>query len=271
MPKLENENLALHYELAGKGEPVLLIMGITASHEVWECHSSVWSLNFHCIMPDNRGVGQSEAPVGDYSSEMMARDFLSLLDHLELAQVHVVGCSMGSTIAQQLALLAPERVKSLVLMCPWARCDAYAVGLFEHMVSCYQHLPPADFVKFVQLLIFDKSSWNDAGARAEFGEGQQHAEESASRGERQSVEGLKGQAAACIGHNTLAELARITAPTLILGGENDVFTPRWMAEEIHEALPNSELFLYPDAGHAFHFENRADFNDRVRAFLTLHS
>ena len=63
----------------------------------------------------------------------------------------------------------------------------------------------------------------------------------------------------------------MTAPTLIIGGENDTFTPSWMAREIDATLPQSELFLYPQAGHAFHFENREDFNERVRQFILQHS
>ena len=204
MPTYQRDELSFHYQIAGSGEPVLLIMGITASHEVWEVHSSDWSQHFQCVMPDNRGVGQSASPSGDYTTSEMALDLIALLDHLALEQVHVVGCSMGSTIAQQLALLAPQRVKSLVLMCPWARCDPFTVGIFENLVSSYQHLPPADFVRFIQLLIFDKSTWELPATGPEFQEARQQAEEAEAAGQRQSLPGLKGQAAACASITTLS-------------------------------------------------------------------
>ena len=133
MPTISTNGIQLYYEERGTGDPVLLIMGITAPGSVWELHAKFWQEQFRCILPDNRGVGLTDKPAGPYSSAMMADDFVGLLDALGLARVRVVGCSMGSIIAQQLALRHPQRVRSLVLMCPWARCDAYARGIFEHM------------------------------------------------------------------------------------------------------------------------------------------
>jgi pimeloyl-ACP methyl ester carboxylesterase len=68
----------------------------------------------------------------------------------------------------------------------------------------------------------------------------------------------------------LAELERVACPTLVIGGEADIFTPSWMAREVAAAIPRSELHLYPDAGHAFHWERIEDFNPRVRDWLLAH-
>ena len=143
-------------------------MGITAPGSVWEKHAAFWSEQFRCLLPDNRGVGGTDKPAGPYTSAMMADDFAGLLDHLGLAQVRVVGCSMGSIIAQQLALRHPQRVRSLVLMCPWARCDAYARGIFEHMKAIKARLRPEEFTTYIQLLIFSKATWDDPQALADF-------------------------------------------------------------------------------------------------------
>ena len=116
----------------------------------------------------------------------------------------------------------------------------------------------------IQLLIFHKRSWDDAEVYASMLEGRQGASEDPNP---QPLHGVHGQAAACINHNTLDQLKNITAPTLVIGGEGDVFTPRWMAEEIHATLTNSKLHLYPDSGHAFHWENLEDFNQRVIDFI----
>ena len=69
----------------------------------------------------------------------------------------------------------------------------------------------------------------------------------------------------------LADLGRIKAPCLVIGGQNDIFTPRWMSEELAAAIPNAELHLFPDAGHAFHWECLDGFNERSTAFLRKHS
>ena len=271
MPAYTTDDFTMHYEVHGPkhgGIPVILIMGITAPNTVWEAHVEVWSQQFHCITPDNRGVGQSDKPPGDYSSAMMADDYANLMDGLGIEKAHVVGCSMGSIIGQQLALRHPEKVQSLVLMCSWARCDEYAKSTFEHMKQAKAHLTPAAFMEWIQLIIFHKRSWDDPEMYQSMLEGRKDASEDPNP---QPLHGLHGQAAACINHNTLAELKKISAPCLVIGGEGDIFTPSWMAEEIVAELPRSEMHLYPDSGHAFHWENLDDFNRRVSEFIGANS
>src|SRR5512140_492858 len=100
MPTIKTNGIELFYEERGTGDPVLLIMGITAPGSVWELHAKFWQERFRCLLPDNRGVGRTDKPAGPYSSAMMADDFVGLLDALGLTSVRVVGCSMGSIIAQ---------------------------------------------------------------------------------------------------------------------------------------------------------------------------
>lgn len=267
MPDYTCNDFTMHYEVHGEdqgGVPVVCIMGITAPGSVWEAHVEVWSQHHRCITPDNRGVGQSDKPAGDYTSTMMADDYANLMDGLGIESAHVVGCSMGSIIAQQLAIRHPEKVKSQVLMCAWARCDAYAKSVFEHMIQAKAHLTPAAFMEWIQLLIFHKRSWDDAELYASFLEGREAA---ATDPNPQPLHGLVGQAAACVNHDVLAELSGVTTPTWVVGGEGDIFTPRWMADEIHAALPNSTLHLYPESGHAFHWENLEPFNQGVLDFI----
>ncbi|PWJ59658.1 pimeloyl-ACP methyl ester carboxylesterase [Dyadobacter jejuensis] len=264
MPTIETNGIQLHYELRGEGEPLLLIMGITAPGSVWEPHVADWQAHFQCIIADNRGVGFSDKPAGPYSSEEMADDYAGLLDHLGIQRVAVVGCSMGSIIAQQLAIRHPDKVKSLVLMCPWARCDAYAKGVFEAMVQAKARYTPEEFSLHIQLLIFSKSHWDKPEALKSLEEGRIA---DGLNPYPQPLHGLVGQAAACINHQAVAELSTIGCPTLVIGGKADIFTPVWMAQEVADGIAGSELFLYDDLGHAFHFENTPDFNPRVRQWL----
>jgi pimeloyl-ACP methyl ester carboxylesterase len=267
MPTISTNGIELYYEERGTGDPVLLIMGITAPGSVWELHAQYWQERFRCLLPDNRGVGRTDKPVGPYTSALMADDFAGLLDTLGLERARVVGCSMGSIIAQQLALRHPQRVRSLVLMCPWARCDAYARGIFEHLMTIKARLRPEEFMNYIQLLIFSKATWDAPGGLADLIKGRQDA---AANAQPQPLHALEAQAAACVGHDTLADLGRIRCPTLVIGGAADIFTPPWMAEEVARGIPGAQLHLYPGAGHAFHWERIEDFNPRVRDWLTAH-
>ena len=251
MPIIESNGIRLYYEECGQGDPLLLLMGITARGTVWQKHAEHWAREFRCILPDNRGVGLSDKPAGAYSTEQMADDFAGLLAALGIESARVVGCSMGSTVAQQLALRHPHMVRSMVLMCTWARCDRYARDVFRHMTDSKSRLRPEEFATYIQLLIFAKPYWDQDAGFAELQEGRAGA---ATDPMPQPVHGFEGQAAACVAHNTLDQL----------------FTPVWMAEEVASRIPHCDLHLYDGAGHAFHWERTEDFNPRVREWLRTH-
>ncbi|MBD3629486.1 alpha/beta hydrolase [Cyclobacterium sp.] len=264
MPTIQSNGINLYYEERGEGEPLLLIMGITAPGAVWEKHVAHWQQSFRCILVDNRGVGSSDKPPDPYSSAQMADDCAGLLQHLGITRARVAGVSMGSIIAQQLAIRHPDKVRSMVLMCPWARCDNTAKDIFRHMVDCKARLRPEEFTVYVQLLIFSKSSFDDPenykGMLAD-------RENAAADPNPQPLIGLEGQAEACIHHDVLEQLSGINQPVLVVGGEKDAFTPTWMTKEVAAAIPQSQLHIYPNSGHAFHWENLDDFNQRVNQWL----
>ncbi len=267
MPKVKTNGIEMHYEERGTGEPVICIMGITAPGTVWDAHASHWEKSFRCVIGDNRGVGQTDKPVGPYTTAMMADDYAGLMDALGIKKAHVVGCSMGGAIAQQLALRHPAKVRSVVLMCTWARLDRFGVATFEHLKTLKASVRPEEMMKYVQMLIFAKGHWDDDENYANLQQGLQDA---ATNPAPQPLHALEGQAAACISHHTLADLKNLTAPALIIGGKDDIFTPRWMAEELAAHLPNNELHLFDGAGHAFHWERLDGFNERSTAFMKKH-
>jgi len=267
MPYVETNGIQMYYEERGSGDPLILIMGITARGEVWDAHAEAWKGDFRCIMPDNRGVGLSDKPAGDYSSAMMADDYAGLMDSLGIEKARVVGVSMGSIIAQQLCLRHPDKVQSAVLMCPWASCDRYAEGIFNHMVHCKAHLDNKQFLEFIQLLIFAKPFWDNDEAYEGMITGRDDFD---ANPVPQPLHGLRGQAAACTGHNVAADLGKITAPCLVIGGKDDIFVPMWMENEVADGIPNCDSHFYDDAGHAFHWEVMDDFNPRVLDWLKAH-
>jgi pimeloyl-ACP methyl ester carboxylesterase len=267
MPYVETHGIRMYYEEHGAGDPVILIMGITARGEVWEKHVALWQTRFRCIAADNRGVGLTDKPQGPYTSAMMADDFDGLMSALGITQARVVGCSMGSIIAQQLALRHPGRVRSMVLMCPWARCDRYTRDVFQHLADSKAQLSPEEFLRYIQLLIFAKRSWDDDAFHEQMLEDRLRA---ALDPLPQPLHGLEGQAAACMEHNVLHELTRIQCPCLVIDGREDAFTPTWMSEEVAQLIPDCDLYFYDNAGHAFHWERLEDFNSRVLKWLIEH-
>ena len=120
---------------------------------------------------------------------------------------------------------------------------------------------------YVHMLIFTKPWFDNDDTWNSILEG------NASAGDNpnpQPVAAMHAQAAAAMNHNTLNQLSKINCPVLVIGGKNDIFTPRWMSEETAAGIPGAELHLYDNAGHAFHWECLADFNPRSHAWLKAH-
>ena len=117
MPTVRANDIDLYYEEHGSGEPLLLIMGWGGNAASWEPQLAGLAENFRVIIFDNRGAGRSSAPDEPYSIVQMATDTARLMEALELPRAHVFGISMGGMIAQELALMHPEKVGALVLGC----------------------------------------------------------------------------------------------------------------------------------------------------------
>jgi pimeloyl-ACP methyl ester carboxylesterase len=108
-------DIQIHYEEYGEGPPLIMILGLGQDTATWEFQVSEFSEHFRLILLDNRDSGKSSSCPETYTTETMAQDILGLMDHLEMLRAHLLGTSMGGMIAQQVALMAPERVISLVL------------------------------------------------------------------------------------------------------------------------------------------------------------
>jgi len=111
----------LHYKLQGRGEPVLFIQGCGVAGSGWKPQIDGLAPDFQCLTFDNRGIGRSTTTATDLTVEQMAADARALLDAMGWESVHVVGHSLGGVIAQQLALNAPQRIKSLSLLCTFSK------------------------------------------------------------------------------------------------------------------------------------------------------
>ena len=104
------------YRVWGEGPPLVLVMGYRLNSMAWPAlFIDELARQFTVIAPDNRGTGLSDKPVEGYAIANMAKDICGLLDHLAIAQVHMLGYSMGGAIAQEFVRQFPERVCSLIL------------------------------------------------------------------------------------------------------------------------------------------------------------
>ena len=116
MPDAKIGDIAIHYKEYGEGPPLIMILGLGQDTPTWKFQVADLSEHFRLILLDNRDSGKSSSCPESYTTETMAGDILGLMDHLGMARAHILGTSMGGMIAQKVALMAPDRVISLVLV-----------------------------------------------------------------------------------------------------------------------------------------------------------
>ena len=263
MPSIHSNGIKIHYEERGSGDPLILIMGLGTPGNRWEDHVACYEQHFRCILIDNRGAGGSDKPKGPYTIKMMADDTAGLMYELGIQKAGVAGISMGSAIAQELALSYPEKVRSLVLISSWSRCDRYTQTIFEHFKKMRQLASPADFTQLLQLWIASAPYYEKHFV--EMIQDMDKAHEN-----YMPLHAFEAQCDACIDHNTYDRLEKITIPVLLSVGDADIFTPLRLTNEMHERMPQSEMLVFNGRGHIHHWEDLERFNEATSQYLLVH-
>src|SRR5436309_3605557 len=134
VPFAENDGVKIRWEEQGSGPPLLLIMGLGYTLDMWYRQLPALAERRRVLVFDNRGVGESDVPDGPYTMAQMAGDALAVLDDARVDRCHVLGASLGGAVAQELVLSYPDRVRSLVLACTTCggpRAEAAAPEVLE--------------------------------------------------------------------------------------------------------------------------------------------
>lgn len=278
----------LYYELHGEDEPtskrLVFTMGLNNSSFAWYEQVDYFARlpGYAVLVFDNRGVGWSDSPGWSYTTREMALDVVELLDFLGWTQdrsLNVVGVSMGGMIAQQLALLIPERIRTLLLtstrsgsktdvpsyaaLSMFARLTSGTVRSPEKQIRLVVNTmyPPAYLDEVVQA----EGEWKGKTQRERIEAGFLHRYHI---GRRQSFAGRVGQLAAALRHQLTAEEARQISSTIpriaIIHGTDDKLLHVDRGRDLHAELPGSTLKIVENAGHALPSQIRDEYHDWIR-------
>jgi pimeloyl-ACP methyl ester carboxylesterase len=242
-------DVEIAYETYGEGPPLLMIMGFTGSRHHWLGFERRFADRFRVIAFDNRGVGESGVTRGPYSTAQMAGDALGLLDALDVPRAHVMGVSMGGMIAEELALAAPQRVDRLVLGCTHFGGPNQilpAPGVLETFTRAGKQAAEKTIRDLLELN-FTMRFMN---------EHPEVVDDLVRHGlsARMSPFGFWGQSAAIAGHDVEARLGAITAPTLVIAGDEDRLIPVENSRVLASLLPSASLVELPGIAHMFWVE-----------------
>jgi pimeloyl-ACP methyl ester carboxylesterase len=250
----------LHYEQAGDGPDVLLLCGLGDDITAWNDQVGSFSERHRVTVVDNRGVGRSSLPDGEFTVADMARDAAALCDAISIGPAHVMGFSMGGAITQELAIARPDLTRSLVIVGSWA----YSDRLFRTFIESSAYFAGiADdertFVMYFLASTYSRAVFED-GRIDEFGDA------ALNNPHPQSTEAFQRTARAILDHDTRDRLGAIRVPTLVLYGEEDVICPPRHSREIASLIPGARLVGVPDQAHQPFQEDPAAFNATVQEF-----
>jgi non-heme chloroperoxidase len=261
MPQIKSVDLptgvTLQYAEHGdpSGTPVLLLHGFSDSWYSFELLMRYLPSDIRALALTQRGHGDSSRPEKDYRPAHFAADATAFLDALDVHTAVVVGHSMGSVIAQRLAIDHPGRISALCLVGAFhslANSEA-AQGLAGVVEQMEDPVDP-DFVRE-----FQRSSIIRPVPQAFFETVVQESMKMPAR--------VWKDVAACMADDFSSELHKITAPTWLVWGDQDGLVPRSDQDAQLEAIADSRLEVYEGTGHAVHWEQPERFAKGLVNFI----
>jgi pimeloyl-ACP methyl ester carboxylesterase len=256
-----NTGVRLRYGVQGDvgGDPIILLHGYTDSSFSYSQILPLLDRKYRVYVLDQRGHGESDRPAGinsgAYALQNFAADVVAFMDVMKIDKATIVGHSMGSFVAQHVAVAAPERVKRLVLSGSATTIRNNVVSDLQREVNALKDPVPEKFVRdFQTSTIFHPPP-------DEFFKGVLR--------ETMLLPAQVWQAVMTemMSPKANADLTKIKAPTLILWGDKETIFPRSEQDALLAALPNARLKVYEDTGHGMHWERPERFAKDLQEFM----
>ncbi|MCF2572256.1 alpha/beta hydrolase [Brevibacterium sp. UCMA 11754] len=250
--------LAIQVSGPPEAPALLLLQGQSNSHEWWDELRPDFEPQFRTVTFDYRGTGGSRGELSELSTASFAADAAEVLDHVGITRAAVYGTSMGGRVAQMLAVDFPDRVGALVLGCT----TPGGPNSVRRPREVGQNLARLHGREHSQYLfsLFYTPNWTVAPRYSKLlGDDTMTTQESAAH--------LRISAR----HNAWERLPEITAPTLIVHGDDDLMNPVANAHLLHERIPNSRIRICPGGRHGFFEEFAEVVNPEILGFLSVAS
>jgi pimeloyl-ACP methyl ester carboxylesterase len=264
MPYAPINGVKLNFETHGElGDPLVLVHGYTGDITDWRHQVPAFSPSFRLLMPDNRGHGQSEAPMDRdaYTVHQMAEDTMALIDELGFARFHLLGHSMGGAIAQEIALGYEERLISLTLH---DTSDSFSAATANPMVALWRdHRFNVAETRGMEAVSEIASPFPAPPHMP-----RERQDETKRRLAEMSADAFIGAWHGLAAWAGAAERVKaISTPTLVIYGDLDTQFIIDGSLRLAASIPNAELAVIPQAGHSPQWERPELFNAALGAFL----
>jgi pimeloyl-ACP methyl ester carboxylesterase len=265
-------DINIAYKRFGQGNPILFISGIGASIQVDEptLLSEFVATNHTVIVFDNRGMGETTVGTKPFSIEQFANDTAGLLDALHIEKADVLGGSLGSFIAQELALNYPQKVDRLILAsgsCGGNETIGPSEQTLEMLATLYSPELAQNMTGEQQAMILAQTlfppEWLKEHPEVLNNTVIQLAPGSSATPEIIQQQGL----AAGTWKGSCDRLSRITQPTLLIVGDQDLLMPAANSVMMAQRIPNSQLVIMEGTGHGVSWQVPNEFTAHILNFL----
>ena len=264
MSHISVNDIKIYYELSGPPEAPVLVLsnGIMMSTASWAYQSSVLSKYLRVLLYDCRGMWRSDHPAEPYSMEQHADDLDGLLTALDIEKAHIGGISYGAEISMVFSIKYPHRTQSLIVI----------DGVSEiHPLLRAQTYPWLMAAEREDAELLLRSSYHMNFAEEWIKANQAFIESSIERYQALDMHALVRLMKAFYDLDITNQLGQITAPTLIIAGEEDIIKGREYAKIISDKIPNGEFAMIPGSGHALCLEKPAILNTLLLGFVLKNS
>ena len=231
-------NATVRYEVAGEGEPLVLVHGLSGSTRWWARNIPALAAHYRVHPVDLPGFGGLRRLRKDFALVRAADWMQRWMDAVGLERAHLIGHSMGGLVGIRFAARYPQRVRRLVLAAPASLpTGASLAGQLLPLATALRYATPS----FLPVLAYDALRAGPAT--------------------------LLRAARDILHADVRADLRAIAAPTLLLWGERDALVPPSIGPLLRGEIPDARLLLIPGAGHVLMWDRPRAFDDAVLAFL----
>jgi pimeloyl-ACP methyl ester carboxylesterase len=262
MPKADVNGIEMYYQVEGSGPPLLFIMGLGGHRMGMAPAVPFFTDKWSVITFDNRGTGESSVPEGPYTIDQMGDDAAALIDHLDMGPVTAVGWSLGGCVLQSLLINHGDKLEKAVLLSTLPNYTKVQHPWLDGLIALREAGADARVLGaigmpwgFTPKALFDHDM---VAANLEL---------AAQDPFPTTLTGFKGQGDAIRNYDSIPDLPKVTTPTLVLVGAEDVLTPPSQSVEMAAALPGAQLQILPRGGHGMLIEYLPETVAAIQAYI----
>lgn len=263
MPSLRCRDLDVYYEDRGNGPAIVWIPGTGLRGSTWELQVRRFEDRFRCLTIDLRGSGETSGADTAFTMADLAQDIISWLDTLGIAKATIIGLSLGSAVAQEIALSRPDCVTALVLLATWSSSarEPHIRRHFESRLYALENGPLDVYQQFAFWMSSPTIYDHEPERQAEV----EHLLRKHMSG---TAAGTAAHFRADLGHETRDRLHQISCPCLVVHGDEDLITLPWYNRTVADLIPGATLATINEAGHLAWLERPDELNELIERFLS---